>query len=500
MNNVRQADRIASQFDDRTGYQLVDYVEVGLPVMRLTATALMQIQKKYAPIEEFVLRSMNLEFTSPVEISSFLGLSPTVVESTLSNLIRSGEVYEKPDHKVILTPKGVTAAYEGAKLQPSDATIAFDYDGLTRKPNWYATDELFTPDEIFKKGWVQIRAFPAKRPEPEELNINDVYEVLKRAAAAREESRQLLRLKDIRKARRFFRPAIMLIYKASVGNEVQVAFVVDGRISEEHEMAFLRAKGPEKHKIVSSILDNPNSVEYRTTVGPALSSTIEAEIARTHDRATDLKRKVAVDMFKAQVALEREVVATSDKEREQADEIERLAKQRIAETENEIARLTVRTVAVYEHPKILRDAIASARTRLLIISPWITHAVVDDVFIAGLEALLARGVHLYIGYGINDGEESKWHRGQIDIEGRLRALAKRYKKFIFVKMGDTHAKVLLKDSEYFVVTSFNWLSFRGDPKRTYREEWGTYVGIEANVDEYFGTLVQRFESTVNTEI
>jgi hypothetical protein len=36
--------------------------------------------------------------------------------------------------------------------------------------------------------------------------------------------------------------------------------------------------------------------------------------------------------------------------------------------------------------------------------------------------------------------------------------------------GDTHAKVLIKDSDFSVVSSFNWLSFKGDPSRTFRDE------------------------------
>ena len=42
------------------------------------------------------------------------------------------------------------------------------------------------------------------------------------------------------------------------------------------------------------------------------------------------------------------------------------------------------------------------------------------------------------------------------------------------------------------VTSFNWLSFRGNPNQTFREEWGTLVAIPAVVEDYFEETVQRF--------
>jgi len=42
-------------------------------------------------------------------------------------------------------------------------------------------------------------------------------------------------------------------------------------------------------------------------------------------------------------------------------------------------------------------------------------------------------------------------------------------------MSDTHAKVLVSDSAFAIFTSFNWLSFVGDPKRTFRDERGLLV-------------------------
>ena len=62
-----------------------------------------------------------------------------------------------------------------------------------------------------------------------------------------------------------------------------------------------------------------------------------------------------------------------------------------------------------------------------------------------------------------------------------------------LRKGNTHAKVLLVDSRYFVTTSFNWLSFKGDPAQPMREEEGTLVeGVEA-VDAYFHTHIERMQ-------
>ncbi len=53
-------------------------------------------------------------------------------------------------------------------------------------------------------------------------------------------------------------------------------------------------------------------------------------------------------------------------------------------------------------------------------------------------------------------------------------------------MANTHEKVLLVDTKYVVITSFNWLSFKGDPKLGFRQETGLYTidskTIQANIN------------------
>jgi len=59
-------------------------------------------------------------------------------------------------------------------------------------------------------------------------------------------------------------------------------------------------------------------------------------------------------------------------------------------------------------------------------------------------------------------------------------------------LGNTHAKVLIKDSEFAAVTSFNWLSFKGDPHRTFRDEQGTLLQVSELVEGKFRDLEPRF--------
>ena len=62
-------------------------------------------------------------------------------------------------------------------------------------------------------------------------------------------------------------------------------------------------------------------------------------------------------------------------------------------------RLQARNLYVAEHPPLPDDALRTAKSRLMIISPWIKRKVVDQAFIRKLEQLLSKEVRVYIGYG-----------------------------------------------------------------------------------------------------
>src|SRR3546814_18491970 len=96
-------------------------------------------------------------------------------------------------------------------------------------------------------------------------------------------------------------------------------------------------------------------------------------------------------------------------------------------------------VAVYDHPRLLRDAMSTARKRLIIISPWITDAVVDRVFIGALIDRLQRGVAVHIGFGLGIEERIP------QAVRMLEQIARDHAHFRFVRLCDTHSKFPIKD-------------------------------------------------------
>lgn len=63
-----------------------------------------------------------------------------------------------------------------------------------------------------------------------------------------------------------------------------------------------------------------------------------------------------------------------------------------------------------------------------------------------------------------------------------------------VRLGDTHEEILVADIKSAVVTSLNFLSFRGDPKKGLRRETGLYSEGRATIEELAADFMRRVES------
>jgi phosphatidylserine/phosphatidylglycerophosphate/cardiolipin synthase-like enzyme len=111
-----------------------------------------------------------------------------------------------------------------------------------------------------------------------------------------------------------------------------------------------------------------------------------------------------------------------------------------------------------------------------------------------LENRLREGLKVYIAYGIGEkGAQKRSKPAELEAEAALQNLARTYSNLRLTRLGDTHAKILVSDSEYVVVTSFNWLSFRGDPNHTFRDERGVMIMIPSLVDAQFDEIVHRMD-------
>lgn len=282
---------------------------------------------------------------------------------------------------------------------------------------------------------------------------------------------QVLRILHVRRRTRLYLQAIALLFRSQTSGDLHVGFAIDGRLSEEHEEAFQRQRGTEKNKVFANlnVADPIDELRLDTESGLASRECV--------DRIQKLSKQVKSYRVSRPSKVTKESTLTLKKT---ADG--RVVKQAVP---------AVRRLPVLEHHDLLIEAMTTAQDRLLIISPWIRRDIVNESFLDRLTKVLERGVQTYVGYGIGSREE--WKEIDMECKRNLDGLERQFENFNFRRFGDTHAKILLKDSDFYVVSSFNWLSFRGDPAKPFREEWGNVISIPSEVDSFFDELEGRFD-------
>jgi phosphatidylserine/phosphatidylglycerophosphate/cardiolipin synthase-like enzyme len=122
--------------------------------------------------------------------------------------------------------------------------------------------------------------------------------------------------------------------------------------------------------------------------------------------------------------------------------------------------------------------------------------VLTETRLQKIAALVQRGVRVSIGYGISEDAtvNDPDRKGKNAIK-RLESLQRAYPQtFCFRRLGNTHEKILIKDSDLAVVGSFNWLSFEGRDGDKIRYESSLMVTHREKVDDLMMEFRKRFPS------
>lgn len=441
----------------RPGYDLVSFKEAGLPVYVLKLRILVLERKALSPIEEAVLKAVRAGLDEPGAIFEFLGLSRTVLTPVLTALNRAELInYSRgaadAEAKVTLAAKGRLALAEAATVTPQERVVSVCFDALTKKLLLIAPEQLDRARDMRALGYFEVPTGTSKRPEVEDIPLQDFDKILQRQSLSTEPSGTLLAVRRIERRELHFLRCVMLFYKNPAHpSEVQVAFWREDGPATEHEMKFQAIGGPD---LVGARLLTLQAASTPETDLPVE----ESDLTRQEDKGI-LKPSSATQLASNPHATK--------------DNASPGAPATSADPE------TMQTILCHEHPPYLKRALLSSKRRLVIVSPWINDHIVDWPFIASLEALLRSGVEVYIGFGIEnaDGNGRKnAARDKPDItpraEADLQKLAQKYKNFHFVHVGNTHRKSLVCDDQFAVVTSFNWLSYKGDSRGSPRDERG----------------------------
>jgi len=322
--------------------------------------------------------------------------------------------------------------------------------------------------------------------------LADIDKVLQKLPRRDDNTRELLAARRIERREMHFVPCVLLFYRAQSDQEVQVAFYLDDGFSLEHENAFRELGGPElaganhaltapEMPVLEDLIEGLNEAQK---VIELLSLEQEVSIAMQSEASLDASRI-------------EQIASEGDSERTPSSGVPNAVVARLR-------AMTQRCIRTHEHPGLLRKALTGSQNRLLIVSPWITHWVIDNMFVMSLEALLRNGVEVTIGYGLADDEGARGTDKAkqkpaitFQAEKELANIQRRFDNFKLVFLGNTHRKLLVSDDKFAVVTSFNWLSFSGDTGKKARDEFGFLVTEPDDVESIFQDAIELLEKGYN---
>lgn len=118
-----------------------------------------------------------------------------------------------------------------------------------------------------------------------------------------------------------------------------------------------------------------------------------------------------------------------------------------------------KTLETSEHKSYLLYVLRKAKNTIYIHSPWVRYNVLQE-YEKDIESALKRKVKITIKYGLKP--RNKHDKTPIDIKSKdlFDKWSKEYPNFGAIT-DDNHSKILICDSEFMIVGSFNWLSFGG---------------------------------------
>lgn len=418
----------------RPGLQLIAVEDAAVPVTMVRVDLLAQERKELPITEEFALRFINAGVDEPVAIASYLGLDTAHVLSAVAEQLSEGHIRRTGSQgRLALTSIGTDIASTLAATKPVLRQLPIAFDRLIWRLSDYPERALISKKEAQESGMTLL---PADRNA--RIGLGDITAAEFNRLLLRKDDRnklQVLRIHKVQATKHRYYPVQLLVYGDETRSELELAICVDDELANEHGFALQRLGAVERLGL------KLEAAEPR----PVLDEELEA--LRMHAPGTP----------------EEEIPSDSAG----------------VHHGNGAAGL-VTSVSVFEHADLLTEALETATQRLLIISPWVKNSVVTTDFIAKLERRLRANVQVTIAHGIGDNDQGS----DESALRRLRNLAQRFDNFTFIRVANTHAKILIFDDQW-VTTSFNWLSFRGDPDRTYRMEEGTLVRIPAKVQEHY---------------
>jgi len=496
---------IVSRNAYRPGCTFIGYTKVGISVYLMTLRALIIKQTEIQPIEEYIIKLLNTEINEIDQIVNILGISKDIIEDKLIELRRNeyidiAQKNNSDEVKCYLTEAGKELSKTLLQNTMQEVSIPkVIFHGMLRKTvglGEFDKRKYFKPKEAKEKGLTLIPGLPNRYPYPEEIDVNTLNKVIQRSLKKKQLRREAVSVKSILKmVYTLYEPAILLQYVTNDSRkERQIAFAINGKVDEQYERAFSSAEGFKLHgELLGGI---PETFKNR------IERTVPSKILPTLGKLDDIE-KLTVNVAVAKqrfddATTEYRTIDNSDTREILKDEIDGLRRE-LEEAIEERDSRPVKYLLTRDIKEKFWEAITTSTQRLLILSGFISSAVVNKEFQNEICTALSRGVQIWIGYGFGkDGSRGRKTRsGQKwqEAEKVFQNILSQYpNSFIYKDIGRSHEKRVICDYKFALGGSFNFLSFTGEAwgNNDVRHEGGDLIESKEFCKELYDRYLQMF--------
>lgn len=467
---------------------LVKYYEAGIPQWHMESILTMLKPKKLSVLQEFILKFISSGIDDIVDICNFLGVNTSAVNNAVALLQKNSlitvDIFRS---KLKLTDKGEEALKEAATIVPEDIEYALYVDGLIGNV-YLDTRKLYTSKELHNFEIKPINT-TVEKPTLDTL----AYEEVKRAINlfkknhAYEQDKlegDLQEVSQVVKTYVEYKKVHVLVFINNKSGDIEFQ-VYDGTTrNDDYSIALQKQYNSNTHVLDFDSKESTDEESDNSLISVLPQEIIESAKSFSYKDST-LEREIS--NLTIQLDAIKDNSDDDEEQKEFATERIRFLEKKINEMKNE-RKSADRILSTYDHRPLLLDALENAQNMVVIVSPWIKSGGLNNEILGHIERALQRKTQVIIGYGISEKEDSnKW------ILKRLSKIQnKPYgNKLDLVRLNNTHEKVLIKDNEYMVITSFNWLSFKGDPNKGFRQETGYYTESKDAIKQMKANLSNR---------
>lgn len=477
---------------------LVKYYEAAIPQYCMDLVLTMQKEKQISILQEFILKFVQENIDSIENICTFLGINKKAVYTAVADMQAIELVIvDVFNSKIKITDKGKTALKDASLIVPEDVEYKVFMDALLGDI-YLDTKKKYQKKEVKSFDLVPI-ATHIDKPDITDLSFEDVKTAINRFRKVNFYEKDklegnLISIPKMEKVYVEYNKVSVLVYMNRKIHDIELRVYEKQTRRQEYENILLQMYNNDTHIFE---FDRKNIVDENDNC--PLLNLLPSEIIQGAKEFTQKSNEIEREISQLQTQL------TVIKELSQEDELEEntasaaqkisFLEQKIKEMEHE-RKSADRILNTYDHRPLLIQALKESQDIVVIISPWIKSGGLNNEILNLIEQAVKRKTRIVIGYGISEKKDSdKW------IIDRLNAI--KSKKFggnlKLIALNNTHEKVLIMDNKFMVITSFNWLSFKGDPKRGFRQETGYYTESKECISDMKKNLSQPQRLGINIQ-